>query len=307
MKELLVFTHNDLDAIGFALNVEFAMPNIPKKYFYTNYANITKITDDIISYQKEHGNTHLLIGDVSFSTSPEDLTRLYNLGLNTTLIDHHLYPDGFFEAYPNLKVKHEIGKCATLLANEYFKNTGKNPHLDKLSKLIDVYDIWQVGHPAFPIAQDMNEYFWKHDLEFLRDKFIECDYNLPSDYTGVVAKIHADYEAALEDYKARKLIHRFGDITVCFVNEWFNQILIEEMKNSQNFVIGISSFGITRVRINKDADFDKAKSDKLRIALTGTSNTGHEKAFTYKVDKSPSFERLTEEAQKIVTQISEIR
>ena len=42
-KELIVFTHNDLDMAGTVLCIENKIPNIQKKYFYTNYGDITKI------------------------------------------------------------------------------------------------------------------------------------------------------------------------------------------------------------------------------------------------------------------------
>ena len=40
--ELIVFGHNDLDQIGSMLSIEYKMPNIQKKYFYTNYGDIEK-------------------------------------------------------------------------------------------------------------------------------------------------------------------------------------------------------------------------------------------------------------------------
>ena len=35
--ELIVLLHNDLDAIGAYINIEYKFPTLKKKYFYTNY------------------------------------------------------------------------------------------------------------------------------------------------------------------------------------------------------------------------------------------------------------------------------
>lgn len=303
--ELIVFSHNDADALGSMLNIEFKMPNIRKKYFHTNYANIKEKVDEIELYIKQNGNTHILIPDVSFSTAREQLIRLTKLG-KCTLIDHHLYPDNFFDDL-DLKVHHCTTKSATLLCNEYFGNTGKNERLDKLTQIIDVYDLWQVDSPYFKVAQDFNNYFWLNSIDYLFNEIVNNDYKLPSNYTETVKNFNINAENSIESYRKRNLICTSGDITLAFVDDYFNQILVKEMEKGINFVINATSFGIIKIRINKNGNFKKEFLDELRIALTGTKDIGHNLAFTYKMQKQANFNNLMEEIKKVTDYITELR
>jgi hypothetical protein len=304
--ELLVMSHNDADACGCMLNIEYKWPDIPKKYFHTNYANIPEIVQEILDYQKENGNQHLLIPDVSFSDNKEHLTTLYNAFEHVTHIDHHLYPDGFWDDYPNMKVVWDKSKSATLLCNEYLGNKGKNANLDKLSYIIDVYDLWQKDDPAFGVSQDFNQYFWTHGTTDLAQVIINNSYRLPDDYVSEVQKSHMEFEQALMDYENRNLIHRFDKVTVAFIQEWFNQVLIKEMDNGQDIVIGANQYGIIRVRINQDSPYKDWQLDKLRLELTGTKDIGHMHAFTYKVHGSVSFDKIMAEVKNVLSKIGEL-
>lgn len=305
MKELIVFTHNDLDALGCMLHLEYKFPDVPKKYFHTNYSNIIELTDEILTYKKQNGNTHIVIPDVSFGDNKESLRKIYNAFDHVTHIDHHLYADGFWDEFPNMKVIWDKSVCATTLCARYFGNEGQNANLDKLTYIIDVYDMWRVKSEHFGIAQDLNEYFWYTKTVELCDDIVKNNYKLPQDYVPTVQFIHDQFNAALKDYEARKLIHRGGEITLAFVKEWFNQILIREMDAGKNFVIGINSWGLIKVRVNQDAPYTHEQLNKLRLVLTGTETTGHMHAFTYKIDKS-GLDALMAEAQKITTAIGNL-
>lgn len=305
MKELVVFTHSDLDAAGCVLNIEFKLPSIPKKYFYTNYGDIEKITQEVIQYIKENNIQSLLMADVSFATNKECLAEIMELGIDVTLIDHHQYPEDFFSDFPSLKLIHDTSKSATLLCNEYLKNTGKNENLDKLTKIIDVYDIWQINDPKFNFAQDLNEYFWRYSIPVFCKGVQEAGWNLPHDFLPVVRHIRQEYTNGIKDYEERGLIQRGGKITLCFGHDWFNQILIREMNQGQDFVIGLSSYGIIKVRISEKADYTNEQKRFLMKELTGKI-TGHENAFTYKM-KSVSFDKLINESQRIAKIIQNLK
>lgn len=302
--ELIVFTHNDLDALGCMLNIEYKFPNIDKKYFHTNYVNINEKVYEIEEYCKYKENIHIVIPDVSFSDNKDALRRLYELG-KCTHIDHHLYPDNFWDEFPKMKVIHDINKSATKLCNEYFGNTEKNSNLDKLTYLIDVYDIWQVKNKHFHLAQDFNEYFWKCDISWLCNQIISNGFKFPINFSSVVQNIHSEFNNAIEKLEKRKLIYRSNDITIGFINEWFNQILIKEMHAGQNIVIGINSYGIVKVRINEDAPYSLDQKNKLRLKLGGNINLGHMNAFTYKIKTEINFENIINEIEFIVKTISD--
>jgi len=302
-NELIVFTHNDLDALGCMLNIEFKWPNINKKYFHTNYANINEIVDDILQHKEQNGNTHIIIPDVAFSDKRDALKKLYDAFDHITHIDHHMYPEGFWDEFPKMKVVYDKSKCATLLCNEYLGNKGMNSNLDKLTFLIDVYDIWQDKSEFFDISQDLNEYFWANGTVNLLDKIVENEYKLPKDFMQSVESIRAQYNACIEGFEQRKLIHRADEITVAFVDEWFNQILVREMRKGQNFVIGVNSYGIVKVRINQDCPYTEDQLNGIRFDLTGNTNYGHLHAFTYKVANN-SFDNLMDEIKKVTSVIS---
>lgn len=305
-NELIVFTHNDLDALGCMLNLEYRFPNVRKKYFHTNYANIIELTDEILEYQARVGNTHIVMPDVSFSDNKDSLRRIYETFPKCTHIDHHLYPEGFWDEFPNMKVVWDKTKSATKLCNEYLGNAGAAKGLDTLTYLIDVYDLWQTKSEHFEIAQDLNEYFWRNDTVNLLGPIMNNDFKLPKNYHYVIDEIHKEYEAAMASYEKRNLIHRAGEITVAFVQDWFNQILIKEMKNGQNFVIGVNPYGIVKVRIKEEAPYTDEQKDALRLELTGNTNIGHMNAFTYKVHEATSFDVIMKEIQKVTTAIERI-
>jgi oligoribonuclease NrnB/cAMP/cGMP phosphodiesterase (DHH superfamily) len=304
--ELVVMTHHDLDALGCMLNIEYKMPSVPKKYFHTNYADIDQVVAEIERYVLAEGCTYILIADVSFGDNKPALARLYNIAL-VIHIDHHLYPEGFWDDFPKMKVVHDKTKSATKLCNEFFKNTGANERLDKLSFLIDVYDIWQTEDPAFDLSQDLNEYFWASinygSLLPLVERIIANDYKLPSDFSDVVKRISNERTNEVHSYESRNLIHRSGDMSICFINNWFNHVMIGEMRAGKNIVIGINSRGIVRVRIREQSPYSTQQKNALRLELTGTETTGHMNAFTYKINPK-SFEDLVSEAQRVTCAIN---
>ena len=304
-NELIVFTHNDLDALGCSLNIEFKFPNVQKKYFYTNYANIDQRVEEIESHMKENGNKHIMIADVSFSDNKDALRKLYNLG-NCTHIDHHLYPDGFWDEFPNMKVQWDKSRCATLICNEYFGNAGKNDRLDKLTRIIDVYDLWQTEEREFDLAQDFNNYFWTYDISLLTEKIVENDFKLPDDFVEVTTNIRNHKNEQIKKYHEQKMIQRAGKMTICFFSDCFNPVMIDEMRNGQDVLIGVDSYGIIKVRIRQDSPLTPDDKKLMREKLTGTSDIGHMDAFTYKYKGSQSFDNLMNEVQKIITIYNEI-
>lgn len=301
MNELVIMTHHDLDALGCMLNIEYKMPSIPKKYFHTNYSNIDEIVNEIEQFMIMNECSHILIPDVSFADNKPALARLYQMG-RVTHIDHHLYPEGFWDDFPKMKVVHDKSKSATKLCNEFFQNTGKNANLDKLTHLIDVYDIWQTGNAHFDLSQDLNEYFWASirygDLLPLVKRITSNEFKLPSNFLDLTNCIKEMRAKEVQSYEERKLIQRAGDVTLCFINEWFNHVMINEMHNGKNVVVGLNSKGIIRIRIREESPYTDSQKNDLRLELTGTETIGHMNAFTYKVE-SKSFNDLIKEAQRV--------
>jgi hypothetical protein len=224
---------------------------------------------------------------------------------NCTVIDHHIYSNNFWKDFEDINVIHDITKSATLMCNKYLNNTGINQQLDNLSKIIDIYDLWKSENNFFELAQDLNEYFWDYSLEEFVKKIIQNNYKLPKDFINVTTAKRKKIQEDIIDLEKRKLIHRFGKSTVIFDSACFNRILIDDMKKGQNFIIGISSFGIVKIRINKNANFPEEQLNKLRFELTQKEKYGHSLAFTYKIE-NVNFDKIMNEAKKIIQNISEI-
>lgn len=301
--ELIVFSHNDLDMAGSILCIEYKMPFIKKKYFYTNYSDIKKQVDDIEQYVKQYGNTHCLMTDISWSTSPEELHRICNMFEKVTLIDHHLYPDNFFESYPKLKVYYDKNKSGALLTYEYFKIN--NPDLKEIVDLTDVYDLWQDDHIDFEKSQDLNRFFW----EIGKDKFItdiiNNNYKLPYYYNTVINELRKKFTEAIEKFENRKLIHRTDKITIAFVDEWFNEILVKDMAEGKDFVINVTTYGIFKIRINRKSNIPDSLKNELRLRLTGTNDVGHMNAFPFKMKNQISFENIMAEIKNVINTIND--
>lgn len=307
--EIIVFSHNDLDALGSMINIEFKFPNVKKHYYHTNYSNISQIVDDIfklIDLKIIEGNPirHILVPDVSFATDKESFTRLYNIpGIKITHIDHHLYPEGFWDDYPDMTVIWDKTRSATKLCNEFFENTGKNQNLDKLTHIIDVYDLWQYKSPYFAVAQDFNNYFWEVGIQWLCDEIVQRNFMLPENFKEVVQDFNARKDATLKRYDEKNSIIRSGTMSICFVNEFFNQVMLREMDNGQQIVVGINDYGIIRVRLFQEIQLSPEQIGDIRLEITGEKDTGHLHAFTYRASDngkgSPSTKYLLTEAQKI--------
>ena len=305
--ELIVCSHNDLDMALSVINIEYKMPGIKKKYFYTNYGDIDKQVQDIEDYVKQHGNKYCLMTDISWSTSPETLHKMCSLFEKITLIDHHLYPEGFFDEYPKLKVHWDKSKSASLLTHEYFGNN-KFGHtdLEYITELTDVYDLWQIRSPLFNKAQDLNTFFWEVGKEKFINDIINSGFKLPHYYDNVIADITRRYNEAIAKFENRKLIHRSEKITLAFVDEWFNQIIIQEMQAGKDFVINATTFGIFKIRISAEAPITSEMKDNLRLALCGTKDIGHANAFSYRMKEQVSFENIMKELKIITSEINRI-
>jgi oligoribonuclease NrnB/cAMP/cGMP phosphodiesterase (DHH superfamily) len=288
-NRIVVFTHNDLDALGSMLNIEYKLPNVEKKYFHTNYANIPQIVDQIFAHLSVFDVDFILIPDVSFATDKESLTRLYESGQKIIHIDHHLYPDGFWDDYPDMTVVWDKTKSATKLCNEYFGNTGKNANLDKLTSIIDVYDLWKIDSSYFGVAQDFNNYFWEVGIEWLCNEIVSRDFKLPENFKDIVDNFNWRCKNTIQYYEDSKKIMRSGPVTFSLTNEFFNQINLKEMENGQQVVVGINDYGIVRCRLNQKSIFTDEQIDDIRFKISGEKETGHKHAFTFKIDiKTPS-------------------
>jgi len=310
-NELVVFTHNDLDCLGCLINIEHVLPNTEKTVFHTNYANIDEQVEHICTFLDAKKPKEMIICDVSFSDNKNALVKLYGCAklnnTNITYIDHHLYPDGFFKEFKEFTLVYSKSASASTLCNIFFKN--KNPNITKLTYLIDVYDIWRDELDVFKAAQKLNNYFWykiKTDelsVTELLNLFKLNNWSLPLDFVETLQKIETYNRTKIKELNERGLIKRAGNKSLCFVDECFNEIMIEEMQTGKDIVVGITSFGIVRVRFKKTANYTDEFKNALRLKLTGTETIGHMNAFTYKMPYPVNFDTVMQHAQLVMETI----
>lgn len=289
---MIVFLHNDLDAIGCQMCIE-EMPFKITETFFTNYSDFTDKVNQIIKYAKDNNEKELLIADLSFAEHLDELKMLVNTFESVLHIDHHSYPNHFFQnviGKGRYKCKIDSTKCAAKICYDLFKLENKT--LKVLIDVIDVYDCWRTESSMFDKSQNLNKYFWEKGWE----NFKIFKTGIPNDYKKTIEEITEKENKGIQKIKDASLLVRSTNnrITVILTHEFFNPIMIEEMKNGQNFVIGIDH-GIVKFRIKKGV-LSNNSLEYLRTEVAGKV-TGHPLAFTYTIGKSEM--DVVREIQKI--------
>jgi hypothetical protein len=307
-NEIVVFGHHDLDQLGCMLNIEIALPDIPKTFFHTNYKDIVEISHEVEDYIKSHSVKLLMITDVSFADNKQLLVSLIrcanDLNLKVIYLDHHVYPEGFFDEFKMSHV-HDITKSATQITYEFFDNSKhNNDNLNALTYLIDTFDIWQMQRLDFKVASNLNDYFMDYirrdgkSIGYLFDVISQNGYNLPNDYDDSINDFNTKSELAVQKARDKGLIHCDGFTTIAFVDEYFNDILYEEFSQKKIEVVLIAnSYGIIRVRFNSLGNLKKETKEKIKFDL-GCDDTGHLNAFPILI-KNPNFNKIIQEIKQI--------
>lgn len=302
MKDLntnynFVLTHNDLDALGSVICFNESTPIIYLEQ--TNYADLPLKANVLLEKARElqklcknsegdvfntFTNT-LIIMDVSFSQHRELLEKLCQNFDRVHLIDHHMYPDDFFDVleyeYSNLEVTVEQGECASRLT--YKKFDGMHMFLDKLTKIINDYDMWNTSSENFEYALWLNE-FYKEQVQKgftfreILDKFRNNLSEIVSFEYGIDDLMKKTLLKASEIIANNVLYKRVNDVTLLNTDECFQYFVYNEMLCDQNIVIARCNNRV-KIRIKPDVFTDETL-DEFREALTGSVNFGHPLAFS---------------------------
>jgi oligoribonuclease NrnB/cAMP/cGMP phosphodiesterase (DHH superfamily) len=307
-NEILHFTHSDLDALGCMLHLEYALPTTPKQVFHTSYLDIEEKTTEVIDYAQKHFPKMLLISDISFTQSKHLLLRLQELsklGITIILLDHHAYPDDFFDGI-TIKYVHDISKSATKICQEFFKTEGKNESLDKLSDIINAFDIWLDKTPLFHTGMILNDWFWQKikfgnnitSIEGLMNQIVANNYKILPDFKPFAIEHVASAKTFIDKAKEKNLIASDGFMTVAFCDEYFNDILYEEFSRGIDFVVIANSYGITRFRFNTKANLSTEQKLEIKGQLIKDVNIGHLNAFSDKIQNS-NFDKIMTRIQEV--------
>lgn len=284
---MIHFTHNDLDALGCMLCVNTRYNNISKTY-HTYYGDFSEQVQNILNDDDQH----VMITDLCFSDHKDDLIKLIENKKAVILFDHHSYPESFFadlDTKPNFRRFINTAHCASAECFDKFKID--NDNLKFLIRMINIYDTWKQNDELFYNAQRLNKWFWTKNISELSQYLINNDYCLPSNYLPSSQKIvDDDLEKMNEVEKA--CLKRCGCVSFVFSHTCFNDIVIQQHKFRQAFVIGIYN-NIYKVRVNQDWDFSEDDLNELRMKVMGQIY-GHPHAFTYKHEGD-----LTEECKRL--------
>lgn len=306
MKSIVSLSHNDCDALGCQLNIEHKFPGIVE-YFNTNYANLNEKVDEIERYVQKNIIKLIIISDVSFAECRHNLISLASLGVPVIFIDHHLYPDGFFDDMPsNLDITHDKSHCATTLT--HVKLGIQNEQLEQLGNLIEHFDIWQIDEKNFPISFYMNEYFWNElnnygSIQSLMVKFQDRNYQLPADFAQFCAKNKKESDEHIQSLRQRNLIYSSKGTTIAFMDKFYNHLIQELFADPENkSLLIVNSWGSIKVRFNARSDMPDEKKLSIRRELLDV-DVGHMDAFSYNAgrgmdDIMREIKRIAEMIQK---------
>lgn len=327
MKYNFALTHNDLDAFGSTLVLREGLKTIYgelKCLQRTNYKdlhdkikNLIKVKNNIEqSFRPENNELwdghvfELYIMDVSFSQNKETLERLLDVFDYVTLIDHHMYPEGFFDEllnkHTNFACYVKQDRCATVLTYEYFfkrdfNDVQKSPYtLEHFISLVNAYDMWDTNSIYFDSAFWLNEYFKYIDDNklYYHSNFQKFENSTPLmrinthgwtiDYNETVNNIlKPELQTNVSKITNDKNLYTHeNDVTFLKTFDCFQFFVYNEIQKGQTIVIGTDEENSrVKVRIKPDV-YTKESLNDFRKKLTGFKNFGHPLAFSYQGDFS---------------------
>jgi oligoribonuclease NrnB/cAMP/cGMP phosphodiesterase (DHH superfamily) len=291
---ILSLSHNDLDAVGCQLCIHEKFSKIQDiSYYNTNYKNLEPLVHDIEDRIKAHREDIklLMITDISFSEVPELLNSVKMTcsehNVPVIYVDHHMYPDGFFDNLetPNFKVHYNKEICGAMGTYKALKLD--NVNLLKVIKVIDVFDIWRDESELFSLANDFNNYFWASGRMQIMQKIIDRNYGLPHDFI----KVAALYKEQAEEFYQKSLkkgtiFSPSNGISCAFLDDYFNYIVDRELQYKKVFICA-SSFGALRLRFSKTGYSPDVVLEIKERMLNGATR-GHLWSFSMQVDVTNS-------------------
>jgi len=309
MKETItILTHNDLDAVGCLINIEFALPTIQKEIISTNYRDLEDKVQETIEYLQTSNTKLLIVCDVSFGNNKNLLLNVHDvcktLNIKLLFLDHHMYPEGYFDNFEYINYVHNTEKSATLITHEFFKNQGKLKSLDYITNLINTYDIWLIENENFLDALDLNDFFWEnYGMVNLAEKIIYDGYNLPIEYRITKDSRRDNIYKEIQVLKDKNLIHTAGNITIAFTDKYYDFILYQEfMEKNIDHLILASSYGIIRIRHNNKSNLKDNIKKQIREKLKST-DIGHLHAYPIQL-KDKTFDTTMDKIKEIVSIIN---
>ena len=275
IKDFLMIhlTHNDLDALGsmLCIHTKYDIKNV----YHTNYADFEYQVDNVL----KDPDKVLIISDLSFAERPELLKKLLKNKDFVYLIDHHSYPEGFWDFFSenNFKKHIDTSMCAAKACYKILHLD--NFYLKNLIDVIDIYDRWVKDSEKFETAQILNDWFWENSLSDIFEKILKNNYRLSDSFKTDAYNIEKRLEDNVNKAYEFNLVQKFGPVVFVLGTDVFNKIILKEMSKEQPVIINVLG-NVLKVRILQDY-FPEETLEKIRYEITGKI-TGHVCAYAYK-------------------------
>lgn len=270
---MIVFTHNDLDAVGCELCLRHSNLKIDK-VFYEDYVTMKDTVRDIIAYGAKNSIDTVFICDLSFSERPELLQNLLNHFKTVIHLDHHSYPEDFsVKVRDNCTLKQIIdpSRCGCKIVYDVLKLN--IPYLNAVIEVIDKFDRFVTDSPLFEKSVSMNSYFWKYGYQHFLEQFKE---KIPVSYNKDIEILNEETLRELEEQTKKGQILKSDKVTIKFGDIHFVEAEINAFNQGQRGFLCITP-GNIKVRLNNKI-FTQQEAEYLRLKILGSVN-GHPHAF----------------------------
>jgi len=207
--KILNITHVDLDGCGSSIVLGNVFKNMT--YIFSSFYNIDEKLE-IINYDDYD---YVLLTDIHPTEE-----RYLKISDKIIMIDHH--PSDFHDPKNMRYVISDKNVCATVLVKFFVEKMYniKLSHLDKLTKFINDYDMWNLKYPESKKLNDLM--FYKYKPSEFRDKFMGGRVEFTNEEVVFLKDLDDKFEKTYEDM----IVIDFNTINACvvFESDFMNEI-----------------------------------------------------------------------------------
>ena len=287
ITKCVCLTHNDGDALG--CMVIFEMTFKPERYFVTHYGDLVKQVQDIIAYADNHDIQRLCIADVSFAGRRDLLIKLSER-FDIKFIDHHLYPEGFFEGIegPKFTLFHDTNRAACRILYDMRRKLCPATAISA----IDSFDTYDTQQSNFLLGLVFNSYVrmrCHNDASLMLDlahEVIEANQDLYKVLGFFNDRYVTSFNSFRNDAFAKGVYVKANkgcNISISLVEEYFSMFVYTELSRDADVVLGVTKHNIL-VRIKQGAFSTKDVLAAKRYLVPENPTIGHLLAWPVHLD-----------------------
>jgi len=174
-------SHFDLDGVTCSMFLRKAFGDI--ETYMIGYEDIEKTMEKIT----DKANVHLIVTDINLAG--RNTGGLKDFGA-VTIIDHHQNTVDYSATKYDVLI--DTSRCATWLTYQWLYSNGyalQSKWMDEWSFAVDVYDRWQVKHPKWQLAKELNAYLYisKDKTAFTKEAMLKSPSEIVQDNLSTIA------------------------------------------------------------------------------------------------------------------------